>query len=172
MARSSQNTIRSSLVDFSLQSHNKWRSVKKVRWTNALVTSAKTSISKAQWYPARWTNARVLFTVCWVTHLHCMLGYTLTLYVGLHTYTVCWVTHLHCMLGYTLTLFLNITCLSGICSSKTSQQNLSPGNFQKNTTWHNWVSNETRNSHFKEQENKRRPWWGPGLRCHHSHVRI
>lgn len=38
-ARSNQNTTRSSLVSFSLWSHNKWRLAKKARWSNARESS-------------------------------------------------------------------------------------------------------------------------------------
>lgn len=48
-ARSSQPEYHQFLVCFSLWSHDKWRSVKKVRGTNARVSSAKTSINEAQW---------------------------------------------------------------------------------------------------------------------------
>lgn len=50
-ARDLWNITRCSLV--CLWSHSKWWPVKKTRWTNATVTSMKTSASKAQWRPAK-----------------------------------------------------------------------------------------------------------------------
>ena len=46
--RSSWNTTRCSLVSFSIQSHNKQRSAKKARQTNARVQSAKTKPKEDQ----------------------------------------------------------------------------------------------------------------------------
>ena len=53
-ARSHRNITRSSLVHFSLQSHNKWYSRKKVRWIQAtvsstLITSAKHNEDQQKW---------------------------------------------------------------------------------------------------------------------------
>ena len=47
-ARSCRNIMHSSLVHFSLQSQDKWWSVKKARWTNVITLSVKNSTSKAQ----------------------------------------------------------------------------------------------------------------------------
>jgi hypothetical protein len=56
--KSSQNITRSSLLHFSVQSYNKWRSEKNTRWNNVRLSSVKTSITKAPWRPARWINVR------------------------------------------------------------------------------------------------------------------
>ena len=66
VSRNTKNTTRSSLVHFTQGSYGKQRSERKAKQTNAITLSVKISIIKAQWRPARQTNARVSSTVCWV----------------------------------------------------------------------------------------------------------
>ena len=57
-------------VCFSLQSHSKWWSVKKAKQTNTIVSSAKSSISKAQRITAKIGKPNQCHLV-----VHCLLGY-------------------------------------------------------------------------------------------------
>ena len=66
VSRNTKNTTRSSLVHFTQGSYGKQRSERKAKQTNAITLSVKISIIKAQWRPARQTNARVSSTVCWI----------------------------------------------------------------------------------------------------------
>lgn len=113
-ARISQNTLRSSLEYFSLQSEDQWF----FAWL------AKTS--EDQGSIGRYSSSRVFF--------HCLCGSTYTLFK-------------HLMPSQASALLLqNITCLL-VCLL---QQNIfSQVSFQKNTTWCNYVSNETRNVHLR-----------------------
>lgn len=75
-ARTSWNATRSSVVCFSLWSHDRWRSVRKAVWTNVISLSSSVSsvtLDQCQWRPARSRKVNQCQTVD-----HCLLGYTLS----------------------------------------------------------------------------------------------
>jgi hypothetical protein len=112
----------------SLEHHQKFLGVflsTEVRASSDQQLPMRTSVNKAQQRVARWTNVTVLSTVCWVISI----------------------SFPNIMCSQTLHVCVQQNIFPYVCFYKTSSQK----SFQKNVTWHNWVSEETRHFYFTLQ---------------------